>query len=265
MDEHPANEGTSDAPQISAEDAQKLLLEVESQIADMEHAGATTTQVFLDLLRNKIQLCTVLKKFKEVNNTESRVRFIEARIRGEVPAHAEIISMDRARRRDKRNKTNSLMLVSIALFVMILGSVPLLKSAVEHKRTADGNIVKATGGGTVEEINRLAPGERIDLASVLQPNQTTVVYFHSDDCPPCERLMPQYIRLAEARPDIRFYTVDLDRVGTRGIDFESPVAQQFEIRSIPYVVVYEGTQEVVSGPDAIDRLNQMRAEAEPAK
>ena len=55
---------------------------------------------------------------------------------------------------------------------------------------------------------------------------------------PCRELAPRLEALSQRRDDIYVVKVDLNRPGHVGIDWQSPVARQFSLRSIPYLRIY---------------------------
>jgi thiol-disulfide isomerase/thioredoxin len=55
---------------------------------------------------------------------------------------------------------------------------------------------------------------------------------------PCEAIAPELDKLHAKRADIVVVAVDINRAGVKGIDWKSPAAQQFGLRSIPHFKVY---------------------------
>jgi hypothetical protein len=49
---------------------------------------------------------------------------------------------------------------------------------------------------------------------------------------------PLLEKLAAARPDVAVRTIDIDRPGKSGIDFDSPVAEEFGITRVPWFIIY---------------------------
>ncbi len=84
----------------------------------------------------------------------------------------------------------------------------------------------------------VAQGRAIQLADYLVPGKTTVVDFTSQFCPPCRAYAEPLHQLHTKRADIAVVKVDINRPDVKGIDWKSPVAQQFELRSIPHFQVY---------------------------
>ncbi|MGD9496630.1 MAG: TlpA family protein disulfide reductase [Armatimonadota bacterium] len=91
---------------------------------------------------------------------------------------------------------------------------------------------------TYEDVRVVSHGERINLSDYLVSGQTVIFDFSSQFCPPCMAIAPHLERLAEGRDDIVLVTVDINRPGVQGIDWSSPVAQQFGLRSIPHFKIY---------------------------
>ncbi len=99
------------------------------------------------------------------------------------------------------------------------------------------------GRGEAEAIQIIAFGEEVDLAEYVVEGKKTVVDFFSKFCPPCLAIGPVLENLVNQRPDLALVKVDINRPGVQGIDWQSPVAQQFSLRSIPHFQIYdeEGT------------------------
>ena len=81
-------------------------------------------------------------------------------------------------------------------------------------------------------------GETIAIKDYLVPGKTTVFDFYSEYCPPCRALGPYLERLHAQRPDVAVVKVDINRPGIHHIDWQSPVAQEFGLESIPHLKVY---------------------------
>ncbi|HMD61795.1 MAG TPA: thioredoxin family protein [Opitutaceae bacterium] len=97
----------------------------------------------------------------------------------------------------------------------------------------------------------LTGGEEMKLSDYLVTGKTTVFDFFSEYCPPCRAIAPHMEKLHETRDDIAVVKVDINRPDVRGIDWKSPVAQQYGLESIPYFKIF--------GPDG-----KLKAEGDPA-
>ncbi|GEM_PF-728951 len=93
---------------------------------------------------------------------------------------------------------------------------------------------QATGEGSRE----LRGGEEITLTRFLVSGQTMIFDFYSDYCPPCRQISPLLARLDQQRGDLSVVKVNINRPGVTGIDWESPVVQQYGINAVPYFIVY---------------------------
>jgi thiol-disulfide isomerase/thioredoxin len=84
----------------------------------------------------------------------------------------------------------------------------------------------------------ISRGQEVSLADHLVPGKTTVFDFYSEYCPPCRAISPRLVKLHQTRDDIVVVKVDINRPGVKGIDWQSPVARQYQLHSIPHFKVY---------------------------
>ncbi len=103
--------------------------------------------------------------------------------------------------------------------------------------TGVGGTAGAAGSKSAEPM-RIAFGQRVNLRDYVVPGRTTIFDFTSYYCPPCRAIAPALHKLHESRADIVVVEVDLNRAGIQGIDWQSPVAQQYGMDSIPAFKVY---------------------------
>ena len=98
----------------------------------------------------------------------------------------------------------------------------------------------ATGGATSKPAKPLhiAKGAQVQITDYVVPGKTTVFDFYSDFCGPCVQMTPSLEKLHSERADVVVVKVDINRPGTKGIDWKSPVAQQYKLQSIPHFKVY---------------------------
>ena len=104
----------------------------------------------------------------------------------------------------------------------------------------------------------IAKGEHVKITDYLVPGKTVVFDFYSDFCGPCVQVAPALDRLHQTRADVVVVKVDINRPGVKGIDFRSPVAQQYRLQAIPHFKVYgpDGKLKAEDGPTS-DRARQM--------
>jgi thiol-disulfide isomerase/thioredoxin len=139
--------------------------------------------------------------------------------------------------------------------------------AVERDRAASvaavgpaGRGTAATGGtgaGHQRALTVVANGgQEVNLASMLVPGKVTVVDFYADWCGPCRQVSPHLERLAREDPDVNVVKVDI-------VKWNTPVTQQYNIRSVPNMRVYGRTGRVVGSPTSDFR--QILRDVEQAK
>lgn len=101
----------------------------------------------------------------------------------------------------------------------------------------------------------LAQGEEIQITEHLDAGRITVIDFYSEYCPPCRRIAPYLLKLHQDRADITVVKVDINRPGVRGIDWGSPVAKQYGLKSIPHFQIYDPEGRLLAeGRAAMDLL-----------
>ena len=91
----------------------------------------------------------------------------------------------------------------------------------------------------VTEGNSGSTGQRVDVKKFVRPGQTTIIDFYSRSCAPCMKLAPMLDSMAARRPKTQVVKLNIDRPGTDGIDFDSPLAKQYNITGIPFLMVYD--------------------------
>ena len=92
----------------------------------------------------------------------------------------------------------------------------------------------------------VAMGKEVKLEDYLVPGKTVVFDFYSDFCGPCVQMTPALEKLHAKRADIIVVKVDINRPGVKGIDWKSPVAAQYSLRSIPHFKVYGPTGKLLA-------------------
>lgn len=108
----------------------------------------------------------------------------------------------------------------------------------------------------LQTANASRPGERVELEKVLVPGKSTVVELYSDNCPPCRQMAPVVERIASAHPEVAFRKLNIDRSGMQQIDFDSPLAQQLQVHSVPAFRVYDDHGKLTAEGD--EAKEQMR-------
>lgn len=99
-------------------------------------------------------------------------------------------------------------------------------------------LVTATAATKGPEPLVVAHGERVELTDYLVPGKTVIFDFTSKYCPPCQLYEEPLKVLHQKRPDIVVVKVDINRPGVKKIDWSSPVAQQYQMNSIPRFKIF---------------------------
>ncbi len=105
-----------------------------------------------------------------------------------------------------------------------------------------------------ESINNA--GERISLIDHLEPGKIVVFDFYSDYCGPCHQMGAALEELDRIEDEIIVKKVNIDRPDSNGIDWDSPVAEQYGISSVPHLVIYRGEELIGQGESAKQFLNE---------
>jgi thiol-disulfide isomerase/thioredoxin len=108
----------------------------------------------------------------------------------------------------------------------------------------------AAGAAGGPDIKLVSQGREVVLEEHLVPGKLVVFDFYADWCAPCRYLTPQLERLAAAHPE-RFALRKIDV-----IDWESPVARQHRISSLPHLVLFGADGSRLADGDA-NRVLQM--------
>jgi thiol-disulfide isomerase/thioredoxin len=88
------------------------------------------------------------------------------------------------------------------------------------------------------EPRRVAHGAEIQLTDYLVSGKTVIFDFTSEYCAPCQMYDQPLTVLHQKRDDIVVVKVDINRPGVKGIDWKSPVAQQYKMDSIPRFKIF---------------------------
>jgi thioredoxin 1 len=82
-----------------------------------------------------------------------------------------------------------------------------------------------------------------NFEQVVTSNPTVIIDFWAPWCGPCKGFAPVFERVAESNPDVVFAKVNTDE--------EQEIAQHFQIRSIPTLMVFRDQIIVFSQPGAL--------------
>ena len=75
-----------------------------------------------------------------------------------------------------------------------------------------------------------------DFQNAINSNSNVIVQFSADWCGPCKRLSPVLESFASTREDLSVFKVDVEQ--------SQILAEQFEIKSIPKVVLFRNGSQI---------------------
>ncbi|MGC1322233.1 MAG: thioredoxin domain-containing protein, partial [Candidatus Udaeobacter sp.] len=96
-----------------------------------------------------------------------------------------------------------------------------------------------------EPIEVISHGAQVDINQHLVLGNVTVIDFYADWCGPCKQLSPSLEQMARSDPEIALRKIDI-------VNWKTPVAQQFNIHSIPQVNVYDRSDRLVGTVLGVD-------------
>ena len=108
----------------------------------------------------------------------------------------------------------------------------------------------------VREGNPNRGGETLDKKNLLDRSRTTAIDFYSPYCYPCVQMAPILEQLAARLPEVQFVRVNINRPEAKGIDWKSPLAQQYRIKSVPYFMVFDPQGNLVAEGSAARKMIQ---------
>lgn len=91
-------------------------------------------------------------------------------------------------------------------------------------------------------LNPDNPGAQLHVERYLVPGKYTIVAFFSPYDAPSMGLARKVYQLSQTRSDIAVRTVNINRPGVQGVDWQSPIVQYDQIRTLPYFVIYDPAQ-----------------------
>lgn len=139
-----------------------------------------------------------------------------------------------------------LVLVAIALLCVSCGRKATSESSPAGAITPD-----------LEVANAARPGELLELAPHLVKGKQTVVEYYSDHCEPSRKMAKVMEFLASRRAELAIRKINIDRPGATDIDFESPLARQHDIHSVPAFRIFDAEGLLVAeGSQAKDMIRE---------
>jgi thiol-disulfide isomerase/thioredoxin len=156
-----------------------------------------------------------------------------------------------------------------ALILAAAAAVLPLARADQPVATAKIAEWAASDRGGRADYQELAHGRTIGIDSLACPGKVTVVDFSSDYCAPCVALAMFLIQTSKSHPErYAIRRININRPGFNGIDYQSPVSRQYDIKVLPRMVIYDNAVKVAEGDAArqwlLDDIKKVEAKAEDA-
>jgi thioredoxin 1 len=127
------------------------------------------------------------------------------------------------------------------------------KSKVQTGQSASA---QPNTAGADNPIDVITGGNEVDINKHLASGKITLVEFYAEWCGPCKMISPTLEKLAKTDSNIALCKIDI-------VNWSSPVTRQFQIHSIPCVVVFDRKGQMVGVMRGVDpdALNQYIAQA----
>lgn len=138
------------------------------------------------------------------------------------------------------------------VMVLALGALVLTVPWASVPATAgDKGAGAADHGPDHPRFKVITGGEKTDIKQFVVADKTTLIDFFSEYCPPCKRLSTELRKLVELKADLVVIKIDVNRPGVKKIDFDSPVATQYQLEKLPTLMIFEpGKDKPQTGDDA---------------
>jgi thiol-disulfide isomerase/thioredoxin len=135
------------------------------------------------------------------------------------------------------------MVSSRCFLAFILGCLVVIGPGFAQGRTTKG-----------EKPLSISQGKKVELTDFYVKGRTTIFEFTSEYCPPCRAYADPLYQLHRQRDDLAVVKVDINRVEMHRIDWESPVAVQYGLRSIPYFKIVGPDEKLIAEGQEARRL-----------
>src|SRR5262249_32471435 len=106
-------------------------------------------------------------------------------------------------------------------------------------------------------LNADKPGTPVDVQRYLVPGKYTIVAYFSPYWESYISLGAKLARLVQIRNDVAVRTVNINRPGVQGVDWQSPILQEERIQQLPYFRIFDPTQRLrAQGRPAYEQVLQ---------
>jgi thiol-disulfide isomerase/thioredoxin len=107
-----------------------------------------------------------------------------------------------------------------------------------------------------QQTEVISHGQQVDIAKHLALGNVTIVDFYADWCGPCKLISPALEQMARTDPEIALRKIDI-------VNWNTAVARQFSVRSIPQINVYNRAGQLVGTVNGanVERVQRYVAQA----
>jgi len=128
-------------------------------------------------------------------------------------------------------------IVLIMLIILFIVGMILLNNVLQketNKEIPKENVIQATEKQEEKKVTKVT--SKNFKEEVLESEKTVLIDFYADWCGPCRVLSPRVEEFAKENEDIKVVKIDIDE--------EQDLAIEYDVMSIPTLVVIENGKEV---------------------
>ena len=141
-------------------------------------------------------------------------------------------------------KEKQSFIILIVILIVIIGTALILYERFsQNGNEVESNvIIEANVESDISENNENAKSDVLDIelsnfeTEVIKSEKKVLIDFYADWCGPCQKLSPIVDKFAEEHSEIKVVRID--------IDAQENLADRYNIRSIPTLVVIENGEEI---------------------
>jgi thiol-disulfide isomerase/thioredoxin len=100
----------------------------------------------------------------------------------------------------------------------------------------------------------ISQGQKVELTDFLVRDRVTIFDFTSEYFPACRAYAEPLYQLHRRRNDLAVVRVDINRPEFHRIDWESPVAEQYGLRVLPYFKIHGPDGKLIAEGETARRL-----------
>lgn len=141
-------------------------------------------------------------------------------------------------------KEKQSFIILIVILIVIIGTAIILyeRFSQNGNEVKSNVIIEANVESNISENNENAKSDVLDIelsnfeTEVIKREKKVLIDFYADWCGPCQKLSPIVDKFAEEHSEIKVVRID--------IDAQEDLADRYNIRSIPTLVVIENGEEI---------------------